>query len=616
MTANSRYRLIEKLTRGGMAEIYLGRREGEDQFQRVCCIKRILPHYSQEKEYIEMFRDEAHICKRLQHPNIVKVEGFEEIDGSYAIIMDYVEGADLRKVLVACENAGRPIQIPMAIYIAAEIAKGLYYAHTKIDDVTQKPLEIVHRDVSPQNILISFEGDVKITDFGIADAKSKSTETKPGIVKGKYSYMSPEQIMAKPVTGQTDVFALGIILWEMVAMERLFHSDNDVITIQKVRNCEIKKLPRTKKRQEGEVDDLLEKIIMKALQKDTKKRYKDAKQFERVLREYLNSRFPAFSSHDLSIFMKEILKEQRTKLQSSIKKALTATNLKPVSSNAPTMVLSNQPNLSQSQINLAPSALAPHNGGTGFGASARAMPPTSRHPNSHSRVVNLNHTNVGSNGTPSSNFARRQIIHKNISKKRKSAPRLILTMLIALLAIGTASYATKRFLLGRNAPIQLMIRTTPSTVKISVNGKIQNNSRYLTTPFKQKLKPGKHLISVFRNGFKPETINVTAKSGRRQQKLDVVLQKNAKMAPVKVIIGNRSVAKVWVDTDAGLDTGYAPRKIDDLTYGKVHQMVVYPNYPQLSKRYTCSFRPRSMGWMAPFTIIIYPKNRKCVYSAP
>ncbi|MEZ4743521.1 MAG: serine/threonine-protein kinase [Bdellovibrionota bacterium] len=305
MPKENRYILVEKLARGGMAEIYLGRLATEDGFKRVCCIKRILPHYSHEKEYIEMFRDEAHICKRLQHANIVRVEGFEEVDGSYAIIMEYVDGADLRKILAACENAGIAIPIPMALYITAEIARGLHYAHTKIDDITRKPLSIVHRDISPQNILVSFEGEAKVTDFGIADAENKSTETKPGIVKGKYSYMSPEQIMAKNVDARTDVFALAIVLWEMIAMERLFLFENDVITIQKVKNCEIKRLPRGVKRPKSEIDDELEAIILSGLQKDLKKRYPDAKAFEGALRKYLSKRYPSFVPTELSVFFKK-----------------------------------------------------------------------------------------------------------------------------------------------------------------------------------------------------------------------------------------------------------------------------------------------------------------------
>ena len=137
MADGGRYILAKKIARGGMAEIYLGKQIGEDGFQRLCAIKRILPHYAQDKEFIEMFRDEAHICKRLQHANIVRVEGFEEVEGSYAIIMEFVNGSDLRSILSSCEKASKRLDIPMALYVVAEAGRGLHYAHTQVDEITQ-----------------------------------------------------------------------------------------------------------------------------------------------------------------------------------------------------------------------------------------------------------------------------------------------------------------------------------------------------------------------------------------------------------------------------------------------------------------------------------------------
>ena len=187
MSNQSRYILSKRIARGGMAEIFLGKAVGSDDFERICAIKRILPHHAQEKEFVEMFRSEAGICKRLQHANIVQVYDFKKVDGNYAIIMEFVNGTDLRTLLAACEKAKVRLSVPMVVYIASHVARGLHYAHTKIDDVTRKPLGIVHRDISPQNVLISYEGEIKVIDFGIANYDAKSSETKPGIVKGKYS---------------------------------------------------------------------------------------------------------------------------------------------------------------------------------------------------------------------------------------------------------------------------------------------------------------------------------------------------------------------------------------------------------------------------------------------
>src|SRR5690606_38263945 len=157
------------------------------------------------------------------------------------------------------------------------------YAHTKVDEITQQPLGIVHRDISPQNILVSYEGEVKITDFGIDDAENKLTETRPGIVKGKYSYMSPEQISGKTVDARTDVFALAIVLWEMLAMRRLFQGENEVDTIQRVKNCRI---DLDLRQENSDVDEELDEIIKKALAKDARKRFKSAADFEKELRRY------------------------------------------------------------------------------------------------------------------------------------------------------------------------------------------------------------------------------------------------------------------------------------------------------------------------------------------
>lgn len=610
MSDDSRYILIEKLTRGGMAEIYLGRSNSKDGFKRVCCIKRILPHYSQEKEYIEMFRDEAHICKRLEHANIVRVEGFEEVEESYAIIMEYVDGADLRKILVGCENAGLTLPIPMAIYIAAEVARGLHYAHTKIDEITQKPLKIVHRDISPQNILVSFEGETKITDFGIAQAKSKSTETKPGIVKGKYSYMSPEQIMAKPVDARTDVFALGIVLWEMIAMERLFHGENDVITIQKVKNCEIKRIPRGQKRKEGEVDDELEAIILQALQKDLKKRFRDAKQFEVALRKYLNKRYASFSPNELSNFLKELLADQLTKSRETIKRALTTTDIPSQKGKSPLKSYDSHTGSMSSN----PGTGLEINGGKApdFALAKQNFPiqrgPADRRPDAVSSGRKLDPARALRAPTGMKPQGTLPYYPK------KPGSKLLVFALVASFAAVAFTVFAKRFYQSRTAPVLVSIETVPQNVRIKIDDVPLDNDRYVETPVKEKLKVGDHRIQFSRDGFNDEVLDITINPGDKGKKVDVVLQKMAKFAPVRLKVGDPGIEKVWIDIDNGIDTGFAPRKVDDLTYGKIHFMRVYPNYPKRKGSFTCTFRPKSLNWRVPYIILIYPQTGKCSYT--
>ena len=238
------YKLGKKIARGGMAEIFMATKTMPDSTKQLFCVKRILPHYANDEEFIQMFRDEAKICQNFSHANLVAVHDFTEIDGAWAIIMDLVSGSDLRAIFAACEKQSTRLSIQMICYIIAEAAKGLQHAHNVTDKITGKHLGVVHRDISPQNILISFDGETKVTDFGIAEADSKLNETKPGIVKGKYSYMSPEQIMAKPVDHRTDIFALGIVLWEALGMKRLFQGLTRLKRFNLLKTVRLKKTSR------------------------------------------------------------------------------------------------------------------------------------------------------------------------------------------------------------------------------------------------------------------------------------------------------------------------------------------------------------------------------------
>lgn len=617
MAENTRYKLIKKLARGGMAEIYLGRKEAEDDFTQLVCIKRILPHYSQEKEYIEMFRDEAHICKRLQHSNIVRVESFEEVEESYAIIMEYVNGSDLRKLLVACENAKQPIPMAMLIYITAETAKGLHYAHTKIDEITQKPLKIVHRDVSPQNILISFDGEVKVTDFGIADAKNKSTETKPGIVKGKYSYMSPEQIMAKQVDARTDVFALAIILWEMVAMERLFHAENDVITIQKVKNGEIKPLP-TQKRKEGEVDPELTAIIYKGLQKDIRKRYKSANHFEQALRSYLNKKYPKFSQSAFSDFLKSILKNQVDESNETIKEALTSLKEKPkkkfniVDDSTESEIDEKLPELNQFQL-AAPSGLKVS--GQNVGRSTFNTPTPANTSLSNSRISPV--SKIGAPPISSEARSQRPQVptnrspysgkHKIATKKSGfKSPIQIIAIAIAVLAIA---FISKQFLFNRTANAIVSFRVSPSNVQITVDGVKLENGDYIKTPTVLNLKPGKHVVKVSRSGYQTTSWKFNISPGEKTKKLDLALKRTAPVSPVKISISGAKSA--YIDINDGLFTGNAPVKIGSLVYGKLHIMKIIPNHPSAQGAFSCSFTPTARTWKNPYEVTVSLSEKLC-----
>ncbi|MBM4354256.1 MAG: serine/threonine protein kinase, partial [Deltaproteobacteria bacterium] len=227
-----KYTLLEKITTGGMAEVHRGVAMGPGGFARIVAIKKILPCYSDSPEFLRMFQDEASIAARLNHANIAQVYDFDIVDGVPYLAMEFVEGKDVRSILMTCAERGLSIPWPLAVYVALEVAKGLYYVHTRRE--SSRPLNIVHRDVSPQNIMVSRSGEVKLVDFGIARAVKRQAVTFAGTVKGKYAYMSPEQVSGQPVDHRSDIFSLGTVLWEMLTLRRLFAGENEGETIARL----------------------------------------------------------------------------------------------------------------------------------------------------------------------------------------------------------------------------------------------------------------------------------------------------------------------------------------------------------------------------------------------
>ncbi|MFK7825267.1 MAG: serine/threonine protein kinase [Oligoflexales bacterium] len=640
MADSSRYMLYKKVARGGMAEIYLGKQIGEDGFQRICCIKRILPHYAQDQEFIEMFRDEAHICKRLQHANIVRVEGFEEVEGSYAIIMEFINGGDLRTVLSSCEKQNHQLSVPMTLYIIAEAARGLHFAHCKVDDLTGKPLEIVHRDISPQNILISFEGEVKVTDFGIADADSKETETKPGIVKGKYSYMSPEQISAMSVDARTDVFALAIVLWEMLAMKRLFQGENEVMTIQMVRSCQISEDLR---KLNSKVDNELYQLLMKGLSKDPRSRFSSAAEFEKALRKYINKRYADFTVNDLAEFIKKLMSARLKEMQLEIKNLLS----KQVPSQNPFM--SNTPATgSNFQVEHHSASFKPKAQGQtksskpkgGFSGRQPEFSVISGVPGTGRHAIGRSSNHQRSNDAPRSAplpGAHQHYRHSSRRSQSYSSPTgaymLLLVLVLVLGGIGFVAY--KKDIFGTDMG-KLRISTTPDNVTVWLDGKPLFGGQYVKTPLDFTPAKGKgrgryriiskeyedsavlnsdksHVLVVRRSGFKDERF--VFKVDKDLERF-LVLDKMVDIAPTRLRLKSKRFKSVWVKMDDGEITeelnASEPYDARDITFGEVHVFWVYP-YGFRSKKgvFNCRVIPRAKNWIAPYLVDIYPESRKC-----
>ncbi|HEX5748588.1 MAG TPA: protein kinase [Archangium sp.] len=299
-----KYLLLDRINIGGMAEVWRGKMFGAGGFERLVAIKRILPNIAEDDEFISMFIDEAKISVQLNHANIAQIYELGQITNSYFIAMEYIPGRDMRAIFDRCRKKGEPAPVPLVAYVVSKMCEGLDYAHRKKTNQGQD-LNIVHRDISPQNILISFEGEVKVIDFGIAKAAGKATKTQAGILKGKFGYMSPEQIRGLPLDRRSDIFAIGVCLYEMLTGERLFVGDSDFSVLEKVRKAEVAP-PSTYNRR---IPEALEKIVLKALARDVDERYQYANELGDDLQRFLLTSDSIFGRKDLMQYMKSTFAE-------------------------------------------------------------------------------------------------------------------------------------------------------------------------------------------------------------------------------------------------------------------------------------------------------------------
>jgi serine/threonine protein kinase len=314
-TPFGKYYLLEKINTGGMAEVFRAKAFGVEGFERLVAVKRILPNIAEDKEFIRMFIDEAKLAVQLNHANIAQIFDLGVVDASYYIALEHVHGRDLRAMFDRCRNAGEPMPVSQACFIIMKVCEGLDYAHNKRDQAGRE-LHLVHRDVSPQNVLVSFEGEVKLIDFGIAKAAGKGSKTQAGILKGKFGYMSPEQVRGIPIDRRSDVFSCGIVLYELLTGERLFVGESDFSTLEKVRNVEILP-PSTYNRR---IPDELERIVLKALAKDPEERYQNAIDLHDELQAFVYTAGEFYSRKDLAAWMKKTfgreIEEETAKLES------------------------------------------------------------------------------------------------------------------------------------------------------------------------------------------------------------------------------------------------------------------------------------------------------------
>lgn len=506
-----------------MAEIFLAKHIlGNGSRSQIVAVKRILPHYASDAEFLEMFKHEAILSKSLHHINIAKVFDFCRVDGHFGIVMEFVPGTDLRSFLAQCEKEGVRLSVPMVVYIGICAAKGLHHAHSKIDVSTKKRLNIVHRDVSPQNIILGFNAEVKVIDFGIANFESKNNETKPGIVKGKYSYMSPEQVSAKKADARSDIFSLAIVLWEALAMKRLFAADTDVETIQNVLKATI---TRPLQSVNTQVDKDLEQILNKGLAREINDRYNSAEDFARDLSTYLSLKYASFEPKHLAIFASAILAERKISLEQDIAAlekveiiqhtyAGTLTNLNGMDSQG-NLVQQMAAGDAMGHILQAPSK---RYAGNKASKKSQYQAEKAKHKNSSPQVKR-----------PPQNADRKKAMQ--MPNRSKASAQGTLTLLMAATFTILVGLAASFYLKNQENlnDMEFFIKTQPRYVEIKLDGKYLYQGKTVKTPLRMSIPPGKHEIAIESSEHWPEFLKFEGRPNQKFRDENIILKAKPKL---------------------------------------------------------------------------------------
>ncbi len=318
-----RYELCFELASGGMASVYLARAEGSPGFQKLVALKRIHPHLAEEKDYVEMFLDEARIASRITHANVCSVFDFGEADGEYYIAMEYLVGEPLsrvhRRVMANADQRTSPLLPARMARVIALACEGLHAAH-ELKDADGESLHVVHRDVSAENLFMTYDGATQVVDFGIAHARQRVHHTQAGQIKGTFPYMAPEQMTAAVVDRRVDVWALGAVLWELLTLRRLFLRDTDVNTMYAVLSSKI--VPPSDYR--NEVPAELDEIVLKALQRNPDERWQSAREMGQALRRFLAKQKDLIGPAELADWMAQLFPNGESRKQRLMEIARTS----------------------------------------------------------------------------------------------------------------------------------------------------------------------------------------------------------------------------------------------------------------------------------------------------
>ena len=297
------YVLRKKIGQGGMAELFLADYMGEDGFRKTVALKKVLPHLMEYPEFSKMFIREARVAALLQHPNIVQVIDYKKIDHTSFMAMEFISGKTLGQLLVKSKDK---LPFDLCIFIILKVCSALHYAHSRKNDETGEPLNIIHRDICPQNLLLSYEGEVKLADFGISKIKSETSLTQPGVIKGKISYISPEQFLGKPISHQADIYSLGVVFYEILTGRKLYKFETETEAFDRAKERDIKNI-------DGIGEDLppeLNRIVMKCLESDPELRYKSALELKNELEALKRQYSVVCDESNLAAFMKKHFKDE------------------------------------------------------------------------------------------------------------------------------------------------------------------------------------------------------------------------------------------------------------------------------------------------------------------
>ena len=608
-----KYYLLERVNIGGMAEIFKAKAFGVEGFERLLAVKKILASIAEDKSFINMFIDEAKIAGQLNHPNIAQIFDLGKVDESYFIALEYISGKDLKTIFERSRRLGEKVSIPRVCYLIMKTCEGLGHAHHK-KDANGSDLNIVHRDVSPQNILTSYEGECKIIDFGIAKAQGKTSQTQVGILKGKFSYMSPEQVRGLHIDRRSDIFSLGIVLYEMLTLERLFLGESDFDTLEKIRKVEMSPPSLYNPHIPKELED----IVLKALAKSPEDRYQTCYELADALEQFMRNQGYYYTNKDLGAYMKESFNAdiefeakkfeyyRSLNLQPPVDEAAPAARVKELAPMAglswgedekDTQIFDRSSGIDESIIESIIDAdiiYASEIKGGGVTnepddpptveydredikkslsdfAFQDESPDAHRGPRRHMPTAQL----------PSIEPRREQNTMPGVAappmtpvaaKKAGSSPAVILVvMALVIIAGGALVFAFWPW------PAEVTFTTTPSEVRIMVDGKQIFDGE---TPHAYQLKPGMHTIELSSDGYEPVTIKQEFQKSTPYTIKKALVQAAGDRPELLV---KTTPDDAIVEIDGKTFTGASPKKIKDFSPGKYSAKIYKTGYAPVTK---------------------------------